>query len=102
MKLNETTTKTESKRILVSICSKNPRAAAKMVEEELAQTGEVIKTIHRKFMPKCMNHADVIIQANIVIPSTILARYSYMGKLMGKINARISGICWYTWNKGSS
>lgn len=93
--------KTESKSIRVSICSKTPRIAAKMVAEELAKTGEVIRTIHKQFMPKSMNHADAVIVAKITVPCKILARNDYMGQIMGKINNRISGICWFTWNQGS-
>jgi len=94
---------TETKAINISICSHNAPEAIQIVEAEISLCGgEVVRTISRQYMPKVMRHTDAVIQAKILVPSLILPRRAHMGAWMGKLNARIPGICWYTWNNGSS
>lgn len=93
----------ETKAINISICSCDPIEAARIVEAEISRCGgEVVRTIHWQYMPEVMKHTDAVIQAKITVPHLILPRRAHMGAWMGKLNARIPGVCWYTWNNGSS
>jgi len=69
----------------------------KIMEKEIALIGKVIRKIERKFLPKNMKHADIVILAEMNLPCP-LTRLGEMAKLMGRINNRIdeSGICWYS------
>jgi siroheme synthase (precorrin-2 oxidase/ferrochelatase) len=88
----------ENQLVTICLCSSIPKEATKIIETEIALLGKVIRTIERKYLPKNMKHADVVILAQMDVPCLLLPRLAEMAKLMGKLNNRIdeSAFCWYT------